>query len=149
MISPLLLLVALQQQPAQAGMKVVVKPLNPVVTVGDSLRLSGEVVDAGGRPGCAQSGGSAVRSRVAPTAPGMVHAGSHGTLVVFAVPSVPGSAPGAPTETPVRMVTGPAASVTISPEVTRLVAGQHLLFDATVAPRTVTCVMTRPTGLGF
>ena len=61
------------QRPA---LTVSVRPTNPTVVVGDSLRLAGEVRDANGRR-CRPraSAGWADRSRAASTRPGLVHSG--------------------------------------------------------------------------
>jgi hypothetical protein len=132
----LLIAAALQQQPAAASvpaLHVVATPANPTVTVGDSLRLTGEVHDASGRVvpnAIIRWLGGSFEGRADST--GMVRAGSPGTLVVFAVPSVPGSPPGAPTEIRVRMVAGPAASVDLAPPLARMALGQRAQLDATV-----------------
>jgi hypothetical protein len=126
---------ALQQQPAPApapALHVVATPANPTVTVGDSMRLMGEVRDANGQvvPNARIRWFSgSFEGRADST--GMVWAGSPGTLVVYAVPSVPGTPPGAPTEIPVRMVAGPAATVELTPAVARLAIGQRALLSGT------------------
>jgi hypothetical protein len=131
-----LLAAALQQQPAPApapALHVVATPANPTVAVGDSLRLTGEVHDASGRvvpDARIRWFSGSFEGRADST--GMVRAGSPGTLVVFAVPSVPGSPPGAPTEISVRMVPGPAARIELTPGTARLAIGQRALLEATV-----------------
>src|SRR5262245_41084245 len=103
----MLLAAVLQQAPQPAPLQVVVTPAQPTVVVGDSLQLRGEVRDASGRPvpgATVRWLGGGFEGRV--DSLGVVRAGSPGTLVVFAVPTVPGTTPGAPTEVPVRMVAG-------------------------------------------
>ena len=70
----LLLSLAVQATQAPANQRpalsVSVRPANPTVVVGDSLRLTGEVRDSAGRPvPNARIDGSADRSRVASTRP--------------------------------------------------------------------------------
>jgi hypothetical protein len=129
----LLLASVLQQPPRPAPLQVVVTPSQPTVVVGDSLRLRGEVRDAAGRPVPGATvrwlGGGGFEGRV--DSLGVVHAGSPGTLVVFAVPAVPGATPGEPTEIPVRMVPGPAARVTLAGDAGTLVVGQRTQLEAT------------------
>jgi hypothetical protein len=139
MILTLFALVAFQQQglqpqtlPPSPIAKVVVTPAQRSVTVGDSLQLRGEALDAAGHrvvgahvrfvPGGAWFEGSVDST-------GLVHAGAVGTLPVTAVAMVPGSRP-VVERLEVRMLPGAAARVAIAPRVTRLVVGQRLRLDA-------------------
>ena len=119
--------------PAQApALTVAVRPTNPTVTVGDSLRLTGEVRDAAGRP---VSGaqirwvGGSFEGAVDST--GLVRAGAVGTFVAYAVPSTDGR-PGRPTPISVRIVPTAAARVALNHTSSKLVVGQRLSINADV-----------------
>jgi hypothetical protein len=139
MIVHVLALLALQQQglqpqtlPPSPVAKVVVTPAQRSVTVGDSLQLRAEAVDAAGQrvPGASVRfvpGGGWFEGSVDST--GLVRAGAVGTLPVTAVAIVPGVRP-VVERLEIRMVPGPAARVVISPRVTRLVVGQRLRLAA-------------------
>jgi hypothetical protein len=111
---------------------IAVRPTNPTVTVGDSIRLIGEVRDASGRPVTGAQirwvGGS-LEGGVDST--GLVKAGAVGTFVAYAVPSADGR-PGRPTPVSVRIVPPPAARVALSRASSKLVVGQRLSVDAEV-----------------
>jgi uncharacterized protein YjdB len=111
---------------------IAVRPTNPTVTVGDSIRLIGEVRDASGRPVTGAQirwvGGS-FEGGVDST--GLVKAGAVGTFVAYAVPSADGR-PGRPTPVSVRIVPPPAARVALSRASSKLVVGQRLSVDAEV-----------------
>jgi len=114
MLSVLLsLAVQVTQAPAPAAprpaLTVSVRPANPSVVVGDSIRLAGEVRDSSGRPvpnARIRWLGGSFEGGIDST--GMVKAGAVGTFVAFAVPSVDGK-PARPTPIPVRIVAQPAA----------------------------------------
>jgi hypothetical protein len=119
--------------PTQApALTVAVRPTNPTVTVGDSLRLTGEVRDAAGRP---VSGakirwvGGSFEGAVDST--GLVRAGAVGTFVAYAVPSTDGR-PGRPTPISVRIVPTAAARVALNHTSSKLVVGQRLSINADV-----------------
>src|SRR5687768_9987289 len=105
----LILAIAMQQAPAQAAqLRVIVAPTNPTVTAGDSLRLTASVQDAAGKvvPNARVRWlGGSFEGRVDST--GLFHAGSRGTVVIYAVPSVEGSPPGQPTRVAVRVLAPP------------------------------------------
>jgi hypothetical protein len=139
MILTVFALLALQQQgpPAQTLppspiAKVVVTPPQRSVTVGDSLQLQGEALDASGQrvvgavvrfvPGGAWFEGSVDST-------GLLRAGAVGTLPVTAVAIVPGTRP-VIERLEIRMLPTAAARVTISPRVTRLVVGQRVRLSA-------------------
>ena len=114
------------------AMTVAVRPTNPTVTVGDSIRLTGEVRDAGGRP----VPGARVRwlggsFEGAVDSTGLVRAGAVGTFVAYAVPTTDGR-PSRPTPVSVRIVPPPAARVALSHSSSKLVVGQRLGVDADV-----------------
>jgi hypothetical protein len=113
--------------------KVVVSP-GPKVTVpaGDSLQLAVQVLDAAGKPvpnATVRFFASGGRFEGGVSETGMVTAGSTGILPISIVASVPGSRP-VVERLEVRMVPGAAASVAVSPAVSRLVAGQRLHLTA-------------------
>ncbi|MFL5580965.1 MAG: Ig-like domain-containing protein [Gemmatimonadaceae bacterium] len=136
------LLGALQQQPAVAPAgalppspvaRIVVTPANPEVAVGETLQLRVEARDAEGRTvpnaqiAFRQFGGS-FEGEV--DEQGLVTAGATGTLPVSVVAMVPGSRP-VVQRVDVRMVPGPAVSVSVAPAAAKLVAGQRLRLAAT------------------
>jgi hypothetical protein len=119
-------------QPASPVAKIVVTPAQPVVTAGDTIRLTARALDASGKPieGVRvrfAAGGAQFEGRVDPD--GLVHSGSTGTIPVAVVAMVPGTAP-VIERVPVRMVPGPAARVEVAPAVQRLVVGQRLHLTA-------------------
>ena len=111
--------------------RLVVKPgPRPSVTAGDTVRLAAEALDSAGRPV------PDVRVRFVPAggyfegsvgSDGLVTSGSTGTLPVSVVASVPGARPFVE-RIEVHMLPGPAARVDVSPQVTRLAAGQRIRF---------------------
>jgi len=114
------------------AMTVSVRPTNPTVTVGDSLRLTGEVRDAAGRPipnARVRWVGGSFEGGIDST--GLVRAGAVGTFVAYAVPTTEGR-PGRPTPVSVRIVPPPAARVALSHGASKLVVGQRLGVDAEV-----------------
>ncbi len=125
MILPLLL--ALQQTTEP---RLVVQPAVPIVAAGDTLRLTGQVLGADGKP----VGGSRVRFAIAGASfegkidtTGLVTAGAVGRIPVSAIGVVPGRAP-IFERFDVEVVPGPAARVAIEPalERARLVVGQTI-----------------------
>jgi hypothetical protein len=131
MLIPLLL--TLLQDPSP---RLVVHPARPIVVAGDSVRLTGQVLGADGKP----VEGSRVRFTVAgfsfeggiDTA-GMVRTGAVGKIPVSAIGIVPGRSP-IFERFEVEVVPGPAARVTLEPALDRakLVAGQTLDLAAHV-----------------
>jgi hypothetical protein len=113
---------------------VVVTPTQRSVTIGDSLQLHGEAIDASGQRVVGAQvrfvpGGGWFEGSVDST--GLVRAGAVGTLPVTAVGMVPGSRP-VIERFEVRMLPGAAARVAISPRVTRVVVGQRFRLGAQV-----------------
>ena len=121
------------QAPTQrSALTVSVRPANPTVVVGDSIRLSGEVRDSGGRavPNAQIRWlGGSFEGGIDST--GLVRAGAVGTFVAFAVPTVDGR-PSQPTRIPVRIVAQPASRVVLDHGPSKLVVGQRLALDADV-----------------
>jgi hypothetical protein len=133
-------LVLLQQQvdsaktpglPPSPIATIAMSPAHPVVTVGDSMRLTPVAKDAAGRPvpgvkyrWFAESFESHIDST------GMLRAGSPGRAVLHVVGVVPGTRPGKPTEVTVELVLPPASRVDVSPVVRRLMVGQRLPLQA-------------------
>ncbi|HUP90564.1 MAG TPA: Ig-like domain-containing protein [Longimicrobiales bacterium] len=136
----LLFLFALQQPPAQQQpttpppvLKVVVSPANPTVMAGDSIRLTAVVKDAQGNtvPNArVRWFGGSFEGRVDST--GMVRAGARGTLVIRAVPSIEGSAPGAPTTVHIRMTSAAPATIELTPSPVRVLPNQRVALTAVV-----------------
>jgi hypothetical protein len=125
--APVLTLAA--QQPAVA--RLVVSPARPEVMVGDSLRLTAQALDASGSP--VSDAKITFREKGLQGASvdedGMFRAGARGTMEVVASAIVQGAKP-VIQEVTVRMLAGPATSVTIAPHPARLVPGQRVQLGA-------------------
>jgi hypothetical protein len=119
-------------QAQRPALTVSVRPANPTIVVGDSIRLSGEVRDSTGRTlSSAQIRwlGGSFEGGVDST--GLVRAGAVGTFVAFAVPVVDGR-PSRPTPISVRIIAQPAAKVVLDHGASKLAVGQRLALDASV-----------------
>jgi hypothetical protein len=121
-----------QTLPPSPIARVVVTPAQRSVTVGDSLQLQAEAVDASGQRVLGAQvrfvpGGGWFEGSVDST--GLVRAGAVGTLPVTAVAMIPGSRP-VVERIEVRMLPGPAARVAVVPRVARLVVGQRIRLGA-------------------
>ncbi len=120
-------------QPPSAA-KLEITPANPVVIAEDTLRLRARVVDANGQPvpgttiRFVAAGG---RFEGAVDADGLVRSGSTGTMPVTVVAQIVGQ-PTITQRIEVRMVPGPAATITLDDAPTRLVGGQRLVLVPTV-----------------
>jgi hypothetical protein len=131
----LLLAVALQQAtpPAPSPVaRIVITPARPVLNAGDTLRLRAEALDAAGKPVPNvrlrfQAAGGGFEANIDST--GLVSSGAVGTLPVAIAAVVPGAKPFIQ-RVDVNMVPAPAARITLTPRVTRLVIGQRLRLDA-------------------
>ena len=135
------LLLALQQQPqtppgpapaASPIAHVTISPATRTMTAGDTLRFSAQAVDSAGSPvpnTLIRFVGSGGRFEGKVDSTGLVSAGSTGVLGVTAIASVPGTRP-VLERMEIAMQPGPAASVTITPEITRLVTGQRFMLTA-------------------
>lgn len=120
-------------QPPKAA-KLEITPANPVVVAEDTLRLTARVLDANGQPVSGANirfiaAGGRFEGAVEPT--GLVRSGSTGTLPVTVVAQLPGQ-PTLTERIEVRMVPGPAASITLDAAPTRLVSGQRMVLVPTV-----------------
>ena len=130
-----LLLVAALQQPAQApDARVVVRPANVEIAVGDSVQLTAEVRDAGGNvvPNSRvvfRPGGGSFEGRVDST--GLVVGGATTTIPVTVIGLVDGKRP-ILAQAMVRVVPGPAARVTIANAPRRLVIAQSVPLRARI-----------------
>jgi hypothetical protein len=138
----LALLLTVQQQTQQdtsnSGLppspvaSITVSPATPTVTVGDSLRLHAQPVDASGKP---VSGaqvrwfGGSFEGHVDST--GMLHAGAPGRFRVRMVATVSGARPSKPGSVLVVMTLPPPTRVVVSPSVSRLMTGQRMTLQAT------------------
>src|SRR5688572_12714938 len=119
-------------QPAIARLGIT--PAVRMVAVGDSLRLQVQAFDARGNvvPGVtirfAAQGG---RFQGSVDSAGVVRGGAPGTVPIAITAIAPNGSPRVE-KVEVRIVPGPAARVTVSPSVTKMLAGQRLQLDATV-----------------
>jgi hypothetical protein len=129
-----LLALALLVQPPAAGARLEILPASPVVTAQDTLRLRARVIDASGQPVRDATirfvaAGGRFEGSVDPE--GLVRSGSTGTLPVTVVAQRAGQ-PTLTERIEVRMVPGPAATITVAGAPTRLVAGQRVVLVPTV-----------------
>ena len=119
-------------QPAIARLGIT--PAVRTVAVGDSLRLQVQALDARGNvvPGVtirfAAQGG---RFQGSVDSAGVVRGGAPGTVPIAITAIVPNGRPHVE-KVEVRIVPGPAARITVSPSVTKMLTGQRLQLDATV-----------------
>jgi len=118
--------------------RVVVTPAKPVMVAGDTLRLSAQALDSSGKvvEGARvrfQAQGGRFEGTV--DSLGLVESGATGTLPVVAVAIVAGARP-VVERFEVRMVPGPAASITPSHASIRLAAGQRLRVGGQVFSKT-------------
>lgn len=114
--------------------RIVVSPVQKVVTAGDTLRFTAEARDADDRvvPGVQfrwGAQGARFEGTISPT--GLVTSGSTGILPVAVVAILPGEPPKVE-RFEVRMVPGPAAQIAITPTPERLVPGQRIRLTAEV-----------------
>ena len=123
---------------AQGGERLRITPAVRSVVVGDSLRISAQLVDGRGAviPNAivrfnAQGG----RFQGAVDSLGWVRAGSPGTVPIAITAIVPGGRP-IVEKVEVRIVAGPATSVTVAPRVSKMLAGQRLRLAATARSAT-------------
>lgn len=146
LIAPLLVLALVQQQPAApapAAPALAPSPIAKIVIAsgprmtlqaGDSAQIAAEARDADGKPVTNAAlrffaaGSARFEGRV--DSAGFVRSGSTGTIPVTVVASVPGTRP-VIDRLDVVMVPGPAARVSVTPDVARLARGQRLRLSAT------------------
>lgn len=136
MVQPLVLVVALAQQPAlpQPVARIVIEPAQPTVQAGDTLRLRATAYDSAGRRlDDAVIGwftaGRGFEGSVDST--GLVHGGSTGALRVAAVARIPGRAARSTVAfASVAIVAPPATRVVVAPRVARLLAGTSVSLEA-------------------
>ncbi len=118
--------------------RIVVTPVQKVVTAGDSLRFTAEARDAQNAiiPGVqfrwSRESGARFEGRVDDS--GLLVSGSTGTLPVVVVGILPGEQPKV-LRFEVRMVPGTAARIAIAPQPARLVPGQRIRLGASVFSR--------------
>ncbi len=134
----LLALVLALQAPAQAPAtpavaKVVVTPATPTIVVGDSVALAAQALDAAGKPVDARilyaPAGGFFEGTVSRT--GVVTGGAPGKLVAAVTAVVPGQKPVIQLVT-IEVLPAPAAQITVSPAIRRLVTGQVVPLTADV-----------------
>lgn len=126
--------------PAQAPSRIariVVSPVQKIVSAGDTLRLSAEARDANNAviPGVQfrwNRTGAFFEGNIDST--GLVTSGSTGVLPVAVVGIIPGERP-AVERFEVRMVPGPATRIAIKPAPERLVPGQRIRLTGEVYTR--------------
>ncbi len=139
----LALALAVQQQPAPVGLqpspvaRIVVTPADPTVVAGDSIRLRGEALDSTGRvvPNATVRffmGGMGESMEGHVETDGRFRAGSRGTLALRVIATVPGARASRPQDVRVRVLAPPAARITLTPALTRLLVGQRLSVGAEV-----------------
>ena len=124
-----------QGLPPSPVTRIVVTPAEPTVTAGDSLRLRGEALDAAGKPvPNAQvlwfPASFVLEATLDST--GLLRTGYPSRFVLSAVAMVPGARPSRPVMVTVTVLPAPAARIALSPEISRLVAGQRVALDAEV-----------------
>ncbi|MFN5582761.1 hypothetical protein [Gemmatimonas sp.] len=124
---------SLQPQPPKAA-TLEISPAEPVVVAEDTLRLRARVLDANGQPVSGATirfiaAGGRFEGGVDPD--GLVRSGSTGTLPVTIVAQMAGQ-PTITRRVEVRMVPGPAASITLDAAPGRLVGGQRIVLVPTV-----------------
>ena len=111
--------------------RLVVTPATPRMVAKDTLRLAASVVDENGKPipgiRVRFFAGGSFEARVDST--GLVTSGAVGTFPVTVSAIVPGARP-LTKRVDVVMVPGPAASVVVTPQPSRLLAGQRLQLSA-------------------
>ncbi|HEX5004499.1 MAG TPA: Ig-like domain-containing protein [Gemmatimonadales bacterium] len=139
LIATIALLAAVQQgspPPAQAAAlapspiaRLEVQPGTSLqLPAGDSVQLVARALDASGQPvpdASIRFFGAGGRFEGTVDSTGMVRSGSTGTLAVSVIARVTGTKP-VVERVEVQMVPGPAARVTVAPQVSKLVVGQRL-----------------------
>ena len=118
--------------------RIVVSPAKPVMIAGDTLRLTGQALDASGKviDGVRvrfQAQGGRFEGTV--DSLGLVQSGATGTLPVVAVAVMAGARPKLE-RFEIKMVAGPAAAITLSRSSVKLVVGQRLRLTGQVFSRT-------------
>ncbi|MEO6447268.1 MAG: hypothetical protein ABIZ91_00035 [Gemmatimonadaceae bacterium] len=137
-VLPFLLAVPASRALSQEVARLVVSPAAPVMIAGDTMRLSAQAFDAAGKlmegvriRFTAQGG----RFEGTVDSLGLVQSGATGTLPVVAVAVMPGVRPKIE-QFEVKMVAGPAASITPSHARLRLASGQRFRVTGEVFSRT-------------
>ena len=143
MLTGLLALAALMQQAPQApASSLAASPVARIafasgteltMVAGDSVRLAARALDAKGEPVPNANiryflTGGYFEGSVDTS--GLVRSGATGSIVVGAVATVPGAKPYLE-RLQIRMVPGPAASISVTPSVSRLAIGQRVRLSAT------------------
>lgn len=128
-----LLAVASHPVGAQEVARLRISPAARVVTVGDSLRLVVDALDARGNvvPGVAVRftvQGGRMQGSVDST--GLVRAGSPG-VIPLSIAALPRTGRPVVEKIEVRLVPGPTRRIEVSPAVSRVLAGQRVRLDAT------------------
>lgn len=130
-------LVALALAPAALAAQVAritVTPVNPTVVTGDSLQLKAVALDAAGNPvpnATIRFQQTAAAFEGVTTPDGLVKAGGPSVLPINVTAIVAGQKPFI-TNVEVTVLPGAAASITLAPKISRLVAGQSFRVGAQV-----------------
>jgi hypothetical protein len=135
MIALLALAAALAQQPqASPVARIRVTPANLTVAAGDTLRLRGEALDAAGQvvPNATVRFFPAGGFEGHLDSNNVLHAGFRGMMTIRAVALVPGRAASRPQMLNVQIVSPPASRITLSPTLSKALAGQRLKLSAQV-----------------
>jgi hypothetical protein len=121
------------QTPASSAARLTITPAVRTVVVGDSLQLRVQAIDAQG----AAVTGAIVRFNAqggrfqgSVDSLGWVRAGSPGTMPIAVTAMVPGGRP-VVEKIEVRILPGPAAAVSVTPAVSKMLAGQRIRLAAT------------------
>jgi hypothetical protein len=145
-LSSLVLLAAMQQTTAPPSTpatpplapspvaRLVITPANPSMIAGDTLRLFAQALDSAGRPvegARIKFSPAGARFEGSVDSTGLVRSGSTGTIPVSVVAMVTGARPSVQ-RVEVRMVAGPAARLSLAPQVSKLVVGQRIRINTQV-----------------
>ena len=122
--------VAQPSAPPSPVARIVVTPSQRTVTQGDTLRLAAQALDAQSRPVTAAQirFASASDAGVVDSA-GLLIGSTPGKIAATAIALVPGARP-AYERIEIEVVPGPAARIEVTPAISRLVAGQRVLLEA-------------------
>ncbi|MEP7345829.1 MAG: Ig-like domain-containing protein, partial [Gemmatimonadaceae bacterium] len=133
------LLVPQSAAPPQTGApspvaRIVVTPAKPIVSTGDTLRLTAQALDANGQPvpnAVVRFTAQGARFEGTVDSLGLVTSGATGTIPVAVVALVPGARPMIK-RIDVLMVSGPAAKIELSHPTVRLALGQRFRLGSRV-----------------
>jgi hypothetical protein len=119
---------------AQDITRLSITPASRSVAVGDSLQLQVQALDAGGsvvRDATIRFTAQGGRFQAAVDSFGVVRGGAPGTVPIAILATAPGSRPYSE-RIEVRILPGAATRITLTPAVTKVLAGQRIHLDASV-----------------